>query len=284
MLNHTLEFLRIADLHPNDEKVRKRRECAGELFAHVANWDNRAVLLAFLQGVIGGFEDPTFSQNSTAVALLIKSIKDRDATLPHDLSENATELRAVAAITVGELLANERDGTPSNEAVLAALALESALSSRPTAGNKHIRSMLGALASAGEKVLATAARRRRNRGNNAFAKLEQELEESSEETDVFDAIMPAVKAAIREVSAQQAVDREELETLWWMFAGYSEIEQKPLAELAPSAAALSSPNAPCCLQSQPRRRWSSGRWKRAASPRLSLLCRFRRRSATGQHP
>ena len=52
--------------------------------------------------------------------------------------------------------------------------------------------------------------------------------------------MPAVKAAMREASAQEAVDREELETLWWMFGAYSEIEQKPLAELSPSAAAFCS--------------------------------------------
>ena len=86
-------------------------------------WENCPLLLAFLQGVIGGFEAVPFSQDHAAVALLIKSIKDRDATLPHDLSENSSELRAVAAITVGELMANQPDGAPADEAVLAALAL-----------------------------------------------------------------------------------------------------------------------------------------------------------------
>jgi hypothetical protein len=239
MLNHTVEFLRIADVQPSDEKVRKRRECAGELLAHVANWNERTLLLTFLQGVVGGFEGAPFSQDGAAVALLIKSIKDQDATLPHDLVENATELRAVAAITVGELLANQPDGAPSDEAVLAALALESALMSRPAAGNKHIRLMLGVLASAGERVLAAAALRRRRRGNDALAKL-GELKKPAEGTDVWNTIMPVVKAAIREVSAQEAVDHEELETLWWMFGAYSEIEQKALAELSPSAAAFCS--------------------------------------------
>jgi hypothetical protein len=49
-----------------------------------------------------------------------------------------------------------------------------------------------------------------------------------------------VKSAIKEVKAQTAVDREEIETLWWMFGGYSEIEQKPLIELSPVAAAFCS--------------------------------------------
>jgi hypothetical protein len=136
-------------------------------------------------------------------------------------------------------LANQPEGAPADEAVLAALALESALSARPAAGNKHIRSMFAALASAGEKVLASAARRRRQRGNGALAKLDK-LKKPAEGTDVWETIMPAVKAAMDEASAQEAVDREELETLWWMFGAYSEIEQKPLAELSPSAAAFCS--------------------------------------------
>ncbi|MCL5746177.1 MAG: hypothetical protein M1541_19980 [Acidobacteria bacterium] len=239
MLNHTMEFLRIADVQPSDEKVRKRRECASELLTQVASRDNRALLLAFLQGVIGGFEGAPFSQDAAAVALLIKSIKDRDATLPHDLTENAIELRAVAAITIGELLTNQPDGAPADEAVLAALALQSALSSRPAVSNKYSRSMLGALATASEKVLGAAARRRRHKANGALARLDK-LKKPVEGNDVWEAILPVVTAAVREVSTQEAVDREELDTLWWMFGAYSEVEQKPLAELSPSAAAFCS--------------------------------------------
>ncbi len=236
MLNHTLEFLRIADVQPSHEKVGKRQESVTELLVHISNKENRAMLLAFLQGVVGGFEGAPFWQDAPAVALIIKSIKDRDA-LPQDLTENANELRAVAAIAIGELLMKDPD-SPGEESVLAALSLDSSLSSRSAAANKHIRWMLETLGAASGKVLVTAARRRRNRGNGALTKLEK-LKKPAE-GDVWDAIMPVVRAAIREVSAQEIVDREELETLWWMFGGYSEIVQKPLAELAPAAAAFCS--------------------------------------------
>jgi len=236
MLNHTLEFLRIADVQPNHEKVGKRQESATELLAHISNRENRATLLDVVQGVVGGFEGAPFSQDAPAVALVIKSIKDRDA-LPQDLTENANELRAVAAIAIGELLIKDSDA-PGEESVLAALALDSALSSRSAAANKHIRWMLETLGAASGKVLVTAARRRRNRGNGALTKLEK-LKKPAE-GDVWDAVMPVVRAAIREVSAQEIVDREELETLWWMFGGYSEVVQKPLAELAPATAAFCS--------------------------------------------
>jgi hypothetical protein len=239
MLNHTLEFLRIADVQPNDEKIRKRRESAAELVTAITSKENRSVLLAFLQGVVGGFDGPPFSQESPAVALLIKSIKDRDATLPQDLKENATELRAVAAIAVGELLTNQPEGKPGEEAIVAALSMNSALSSRPAASNKYIRWMHDTLSAASDKVLHTAARRRRQRSNEAFQKLDK-LKKPAEGTDVWDTLLPVFKAALREVSAQEAVDREEIETLWWMFGAYSDIEQKPLADISPMAAAFSS--------------------------------------------
>jgi len=47
MLNKILEFLRIADTQPSDEKVRKRGESAQDLLAPLR--DNRDILLGFLQ-------------------------------------------------------------------------------------------------------------------------------------------------------------------------------------------------------------------------------------------
>jgi GTPase-associated system helical domain len=239
MLERTLEFLRVADLQPNDEKIRKRRECAEELLTHLGSEENHAMLLELLQGVVVGFDRPPLSKESGSVSFLIRSIKNRDATLPHDLTENATELRAVAAIAVGELLTNHPEGSPVDDAVLAALALLSALSSRPNARNKHIRWMLGTLAAASGGVVVAAAHRRRESANGALLKLAR-LEKPAEDVDVWDTLMPVVKDAVREVSAQDAVAREEVETLWWMFGAHSEIEGKALAELSPSAAAFCS--------------------------------------------
>src|SRR5229473_2627047 len=100
MLNKTLEFLRIADLQPNDDKVRKRTASATDLVAQLARKENRSILLALLQGTVAGFDGSLLTQESTAVVLLMKVTKDRDATLPHDLKENAIDLRSVAAIAL----------------------------------------------------------------------------------------------------------------------------------------------------------------------------------------
>jgi hypothetical protein len=237
MLSHTLEFLRIADTQPGDEKVRRRRESATELVTSVGHKDQHKMLLALVQGAVAGFQSPVFGQQSPVVSLLIKAIQDKDATLPNDLTENAVEIRAIAGIVVGEMLTNHAK-TP--EAVLAALSVRSALSSCPGATEKYLRWMLDTLLAAADKVIASEARLRRQRGTPALAKL-GELEEPAEDVNAWPTFLPAVQAAIREAHEQEKINREEIETLWWMFAGHSDVEEKALADISsPVAAAF------CC--------------------------------------
>jgi hypothetical protein len=236
MLNKTLEFLRMADPQPTDEKVRKRRESAQDLLTFLR--EDHSILLDFLQGIVAGFGTSPFTQESPAVVQLIKIIKDRDATLPHDLKENALELRAVAGITVGELLTDQtHGGPPTNEGILAALSIRSALSLRPLATEKYIKWTLNALIIASDEILQSAAILRRKRGTPALQRL-AEMTEFSPDTDLWKIVVPTVTTALQEATAQAAIDREEIETLWWMFAAHSELAQKPLADLTPVDAAL----------------------------------------------
>jgi len=239
MLTKTLEFMRLADLQPTDEKLRNRIEAAKELVGLISDEGNRSILLACVQGIVGGFAGPIFTQDSPAVAHIYKAIKDRDTTLPSDLTENATELRAVAGIAVGELLTAEAKDGPADEAVLAALSIHSALSFRPEAADKHIRWMLEILLTASGKVLRSAATRRRYRGTAALAQLE-DMEKPAEGADLWDELSPVITSALQEARDRESINREEIETLWWMFAAYSEVEQKSLASLTALTAALCS--------------------------------------------
>jgi hypothetical protein len=199
--------------------------------------DNRGLLLSFLQGIVGGFNSAPFTQESDAVVLIIKAIKDR-GTVPHDLKENALELRAVAAIAVGELLV-EQSESGSDAAVLAALSFKSALSLRPPASEKHLKWVLDKLLSASDDVLETAAQLRRQRGTPALTKLAT-IKESAPATDLWTVVVPTIRSALKEAVRQAAIDREEIEALWWMFAGFSETEKQPLSTLQPLAAAFCS--------------------------------------------
>ncbi len=235
MLNKTLEFLRIADAHPSDEKVRKRKESAQELLTQIDT--DTGMLMELVQGVIAGFGSAPFTQESKSVAALIKSIKSRDETLPLDLKENNVELQALAGITIGELLTHQPRNVPTHSAVLAALCFRSALSLRPLVKEKHLRAMLETLLEASDADLRAAAKLRRTESTGALQKLEA-LKKTEPPADPWDVLLPSVKRAVREANGQAAIDREELETLWWMFASYSEMESKPLAELTAFNAAF----------------------------------------------
>jgi hypothetical protein len=243
MLNKAFEFLRIADPKPSNEKVGMRRKAAVDVVAKLDKKENQSLLLACLQGIVAGFDNPPFTQESAAVVALIKATKEQggDATLPEDLKENALELRALAGIAVGELLEKSLTEGVGDEAMLAALGL-SAASLRPATKNKHLESMRGELFVHASKVLQLGAAQRRQRGTQALEKLNDIAlpDEDEEEGGRWKEVLPAIRAALSEAHAQATIDREETDILWWMFTGFSEIEQKPLPQLSASAAAFSA--------------------------------------------
>jgi hypothetical protein len=243
MLDKAFEFLRICDPQPVDEKVRHRKESASDLAVLLAKNENRDLLLSVLQGVVAGFNSPPLTQDSAAVRAVIKAIKDHDTALPQDLSENAMELRSVAAIAAGELLTQSAALSPANgNALLTALCLRTALSLRSKGTEKHVEAMFDVLKGAGDKLVQDAAHQRRRRSATSLNQLEEfSVDKESEESDApLSEALLLIQAALVEVHNQAATDREELETLWWMFAGYSEVAGTPLSELSPSAAAFCS--------------------------------------------
>ena|SRR5881394_165587 len=102
-------------------------------------------------------------QDSASVVLITKTIKDVDTTLPQDITENAVELRAVAAIAVGELLINDAKNLSDYTAILAALAIRSALSLRHAPTDKHLRFILDTLLAASDELLRAAGDHLRQR-------------------------------------------------------------------------------------------------------------------------
>lgn len=244
MLNKAFEFLRIADPKPSNEKVGMRIKAASDLVTKLAKKENQSLLLAFLQGVVAGFDNPPFMQESPAVVALIKAVKEQggDATLPEDLKENALELRALAGMIVGELLEKSLKDGVSDQAILAALGI-SAASIRPAAKDKHLEWMRSELLAHAGKVLQQGAAQRRQRSTPALTRLNEiklPEEEDDDQGGHWKEVLPAIRAALSEAKAQTVIDREETDTLWWMFASFSEIEQKPLTKLSPSAAAFAA--------------------------------------------
>src|SRR6266850_1378012 len=164
MLSHAFEFIRIADAKPEAEKVTKRTESAAELATIITTKPNREILLGCVQGAIAGFGG-AFTKDSPAVVAVLKTIKDRDAAIPNDLSENSQELRACAALAVGELLVKQGS---KPEALTGALALRAGMATRPGAKEKHLKGIVEKLSQAAEELITSAASSRRQRSNVAL--------------------------------------------------------------------------------------------------------------------
>jgi hypothetical protein len=129
-------------------------------------------------------------------------------------------------------------------AVLAALSLQSALALRAAGTDKHLRAMLETLADAAQKTTIAASHKRRQRSNASLTALEEfvvsEAEGEAEEDGSLAEALPLIKSAFKETRENAAKDREELETLWWLFGGYSETQRVPLQKLSAPAAAFCS--------------------------------------------
>lgn len=241
MFENAFEFVRIADAQPSHEKVQLRIESAKSVLSSVTGGSKTTELLCLIEGTVGGFVSPPFKQDSLAVNLIIDAIK-ANSVLPTDLTENALDLRAVAGLAVGELLKGLANGSHDTRGILAALAI-SAAELRPLPSDKHVRSMVSMLIAEAHRGLAREAQERRSRVHIALDKLQQfEVMEGTGDlsnervVDAFDVL----KKAMVEVRNQASLDREELEILWWMFSGYSEIDQKPFNKLKPSGAAFAA--------------------------------------------
>ncbi|WP_433972818.1 GTPase-associated system all-helical protein GASH [Tunturiibacter lichenicola] len=238
MLDKGFEFIRVADLQPSSKKVKLRIKSASDLLKWLAADEAKGELLPLIQGVITGFDSGVFNQDSTVVIAILKSIKDEDTAFPVDLKENALELRAVAAIAIGELLEKLTTVPSSKRALLAGLAI-SAAELIPASTEQHVRWMQDTLRASARKGLALQAIQRRKRATpllDEFGEFELSEDAATDNSAVTE-LLPVLKSALREAKAQAIVDREEIETLWWMFGAFSEIEQKPFSKVEPAAVA-----------------------------------------------
>jgi hypothetical protein len=247
MLDKGFEFIRVADPQPSSEKVKSRIKSASDLIKWLAADEAQSELLPLIQGVVAGFDSAVFNQDSPVVKAVLKSIKGEDTAFPVDLKENALELRAVAGMAVGELLEKLPAKPLNKRALLAGLAI-SAAELFPLSTEKHIRWVQDTLRSSARKGLALQAIQRRQRVTPLLDEFDElELSEDADTEDTEDAensgftqILPALKSALQEAKAQAAIDREEIETLWWMFGAFSETEQKAFAKLKPAVAAFAA--------------------------------------------
>lgn len=232
MLKRAAEWYRIVDVKPSGKTIDNRSAAVRSVIDSIEKADDHRLLLNCAAGVVAGF-DVTSKDDSPVVRTLVEAIKAADSAFPGDLSENALELRVCAALALGEILEQGDDVDElSDSALLAASVLRSGLSSRRSQKGKHLKQMLDELNS-GARTRLTAGGNSRRRSLDSLVERFQPLPAPAN-------LPAAIQEAMAEIAQQSAIDREELNVLWWMFAGVSVTTASPISELETGAAVL------CC--------------------------------------
>lgn len=240
MLDRVYEWYRMVDPDPSSETLEKRKASVMDFVGRLTAEEDKdyKLLIACTAAVVNGFETG-FSQDSPLVEAVVKAIRDHQPAFPKDLSENALELRACCAISLGELLARSQQEGQRRHALLVSSLLRSAVPIRPSTREKHLRRVLEELCVAASSVEEQAAITRRQRRPVSLEALEK-ITAPADVPTFWKSLLPAMRACFAALQDQAAADREELEVLWWLYAGFSTAARQPLPRLDPGVAAL------CC--------------------------------------
>lgn len=237
MLSKAFEWYRIVSPRPTSQTIDNRTASVRDLIGAIDEGEDRDLVLAYAAGVIVGFEGRV-PQDSPDVQSLVKAVRAHESAFPQDLSENDLELRYCASVALGEIMVRNGDQNPDTTALLVASLLRSGLFVRPWPRGNHLKRLLADLGDAAAKVLISGALRRR-RHVTVGSRFES-IQEPTEPLSVWKSLVPELTTAMKEIAEQIAIEREELNVLWWMFSGASSKTGETIASMTSGAAAL------CC--------------------------------------
>lgn len=237
MLSRTFEWYRVVNLRPTSEVIENRKAAALDIVTAIDDAEDWDLALECASGAVAGFETG-FTQDSHVVESFVGAIRTHDSSFPEDLAENALELRVCAALALGEILARNGDKETTDPMVIGSV-LRSGFGVRPTPAGKYLKQMVSELAVTAEKALSDKAVLCRQRPLRIGKGL-KELAEPSDFETAWNSLAPAIRAELDEVGKQSAMDREEINILWWMFGGVSTTTGQQFAGMPVGAAAL------CC--------------------------------------
>jgi hypothetical protein len=238
MLNKAFEWCRIINIQPTKETVDNRIAASRDILKVLDDAGSRDLVLACTVGVVAGFE-MNFSETSPIVKTIVDAVVAHDSAFPRDIGENALELRACAGIVLGEMLAREGAGGFDKTALWVASALRSGFGMRPSPGAKYLKQLVEDLETAATRVLSTRARTERQpiyRVEELYKALDLVPADLS---TMSESVMKPLKSALKQIERRSAIDQEELNILWWMFAGPTTPAGQPIAQLPVGVAVLS---------------------------------------------
>ena len=225
-------FVRIFEPDPSDDFVAKRKTAIRQLKTLFLKQSNARKLMNLASETFGVFQDPPMVPKSHARAIE-GAIKKQSESFVRDGRE--LEISVCAMIAVVHAI--QGDGKVSEGWAIAdvlAMAVWSGASFLPTNPEPKLEELRSqAIAAAKQRVLGSSLDTRARRSVPEFGQFGDDALDA-------EAFGKATGATIDALRYNAALDREELDMLWWVLGDTSNVLEKPLASLSPETRAIVS--------------------------------------------
>ena len=224
--------VRIFELEPDDDFVLKRVAVIKDLRTRFLKIKTPSKLMAIGSGVCEVFRDSPSLPDSLATQVEV-AIKKKSRSFVKD--DRDLEMGVCAAMAVVESFNSSgkaRDGFPSSDVL--AVAIWSAVSFLPPCSEPKLEEFrVLAVESARSRILNTSLKTRERHDVPTVGVF------GGEETTV-EAFSRAIASTVDALQINAALDREEINLLWWVLGGVSKIFGRPLLSLSPAVRAVTT--------------------------------------------
>ena len=225
-------FVRIFEPDPSDDFVAKRKTAIRQLKTLFLKRPSAGKLMSLASETFGVFQDPPVVPESQAGAIegAIKKQSESFVRDGRDLEISVCAMIAVVHAIQGDGKVNE-GWADADVLAMAVWSGASFLPANPEPKLEELRSQ--AMAAAKHRVLESSFDTRARRSVPEFGQFGDDALDA-------EAFGKATGATIDALRYNAALDREELDMLWWVLGDTSNVLEKPLASLSPETRAIVS--------------------------------------------
>jgi hypothetical protein len=230
MLSNAFEWERLTHPTPTDEMVARRKAIVCSVLATFDSDQDVGAVLRLVSAALTGLS-PAIAADVEYGKVLTEATKGHHEAFPSLLSENALDLQLTACLAVGEVLTRpESKGIWRELPTAVAGVCLSTAGLMPVVTGLHLQSVHSSLLAASRELIARTAKIVRKRlGFNSTT-----LDEISPAGDVasfWGQLKPILATSFETLSLESAIDREELEVLWWLYNRESVTFEKKLSDM-----------------------------------------------------
>jgi hypothetical protein len=228
------QHIRIFEKTPDDDFVQKRTKAIDALATKFSSSNDVGLLLQLAADLTNGVAKGGVMPEARLTE--IEAVIQAEST---SFVKEGQELQLVTCALLAALQnlnsAKPSEGVWTKQDVIA-VGLWSGLGFQTPRSDERLEALrTEVLHAARNLVLATAARSRVRREVPAIA---VKLQEVYDQTKTGNTIQNSSRATIDALRANAALDREEIDLLWWLLSGWSKYADKPLSLLTPIAAVV----------------------------------------------